>query len=68
MKGMCLRPWLSESQGDIRIQCFLEERGKGGDASNDRPIRESFKRMWLQPCLWCHNTPGLQQQQQQEDR
>lgn len=29
-KGMCLRPWLSESQGNIRIQCFLEERGRGG--------------------------------------
>lgn len=28
-KGMCLRPWLSESQGNIRIQCFLEERGRG---------------------------------------
>lgn len=42
-KGMRLRPWLSESQGNIRIQCFLEQRGRGGCISHYRPTKESFK-------------------------
>lgn len=41
---MCLRPWLSESQGSIRIQCFLDSGGerKGGCMSHDRATKESF--------------------------